>query len=543
MPETTLLRAPPGARMATPLCRIAQEMAAQQGWRRYGIAFVLGALMAAGLPPVDLTPLVFATIPLYLWLDDGSKTPGASGRLAYTFALGHFTVGLYWIAAALFVDIGRYWPVLPFGLFGMPIVLATFVGVCLYVAAVARQRFQLTGLAWVCLFTVAWSASEWLRGHLFTGFPWNLTGYVWAGGFPGALAMLQSTSWFGVYGLSFVTVLAAALLSLLGATSLSPVGPWRRSLPAIATAILIAVPAGAGALRLHLAPTVETGIWLRLVQPSIAESAKWDPAAAEANFRRLIELSSAPVTHPLTAVIWPEAAATFFLGRDAEHRQAIAEVAPKNGYVITGALRGAPASGPVDQVWNSIEVVDPGAKIIARYDKAHLVPFGEYMPLSDVLPFKKLTPGAIDLSAGPGPQTLTLDHLPPFSPLICYEAIFPNAVLDKDDRPAWLLNVSNDAWYGRSAGPYQHFAMARTRAVEEGLPLVRVANNGITGVIDAEGRVLAHTSLDAIGYDDVTLPAAGRLTPYFYLGDWIFFGMLAVATIVGLAPAWKRPAP
>jgi apolipoprotein N-acyltransferase len=162
------------------------------------------------------------------------------------------------------------------------------------------------------------------------------------------------------------------------------------------------------------------------------------------------------------------------------------------------------------------------------------------MPLSDVLPLTKFTPGAIDLSAGPGPQTLTLDRLPQFSPLICYEAIFPDAVLDKDDRPAWLLNISNDAWYGRSAGPYQHFAMARTRAVEEGLPLVRVANNGITGVIDAQGRVLAHTSLDAIGYDDVTLPAADRATLYFYFGDWIFFAMLAAAGIVGLAPAWRH---
>ena len=542
MPETTLLRAPPGARMATPLCRIAQEMAAQQGWRRYGIAFVLGALMAAALPPVDLTPIVFATIPLYLWLDDGSRTPGASGRLAYVFALGHFVAGLYWIAAALFVDIGRYWPVLPFGLFGMPVVLATFVGVSLYVAALARHHLKLSGVAWVCLFAVAWSTSEWLRGHLFTGFPWNLIGYVWAGGFPGALAMLQSASWFGIYGLGFVTVLAAALLSLLGTPSLNPVGPWRRALPAIAAAVLIFVPAGAGALRLRVAPTAETGIWLRLVQPSIAETAKWDPSAAEANFHRLVELSAQPAPHQLTAVIWPEAAATFFLERDEAHRKDIAAVAPQGGYVITGALRGEPTSGPVDQVWNSVEVVNQAAKIAARYDKAHLVPFGEYMPLSNVLPLKKFTPGSIDLSAGPGPRTLTLDRLPPFSPLICYEAIFPNAVLDKDDRPSWLLNVSNDAWYGRSAGPYQHFAMARTRAVEEGLPLVRVANNGITGVIDAEGRVLAHTSLDAIGYADVTLPAAGRATPYFYLGDWIFFAMLAVAAVVGLAPAWRRRA-
>lgn len=540
MPDTTALRAPPGARMTTPLCRIAQELAAQESWRRYGIAFVLGALMAAALPPVDLTPIVFATIPLYLWLDDGSATPWASARLAYIFALGHFVAGLYWIAAALFVDIGRYWPVLPFGLFGMPAVLSVFVAVCLYVAALARHRLRLTGVAWVCVFSVAWSASEWLRGHLFTGFPWNLIGYVWSGGFPGALDMLQSASWFGVYGLGFVTVLAASLLSLLGAASLRPVPVWRRALPAIVAAALILVPAGAGALRLSLAPTAETSIWLRLVQPSIAETAKWDPAAAEDNFHRLTELSSAPTPHPLTAVIWPEAAATFFLERDAEHRQAIAAVAPKNGYVITGALRGAPLTGPVDQVWNSVEVVDPAGHIAARYDKAHLVPFGEYMPLSAILPLKKFTPGAVDLSAGPGPQTMRLPVLPPFSPLVCYEAIFPGAVVDEANRPAWLLNVSNDAWYGRSAGPYQHFAMSRTRAVEEGLPLVRVANNGISGVVDANGRVLAHTSLDAIGYADVTLPAAGAPTMYFYFGDWIFLGMLVIMAIIGLAPAVSR---
>lgn len=542
MPDATALRAPPGARMGTPLCRMAQEMAALQGWRRYGIAFVLGALMAAALPPVDLTPIVFATIPLYLWLDEGSATPGASARLAYVFTLGHFTAGLYWVAAALFVDIGRYWPVLPFALFGVPAVLSVFVAVCVYVAALARARFRLGGVAWVCLFCVAWSASEWLRGHLFTGFPWNLIGYVWAGGFPGALAMLQSTSWFGIYGLGFITMLAAALLSRLGASSLRPTPAWRHALPAFAAAALIFVPAGAGALRLHFAPTTETGIRLRLVQPSIAETAKWDPTAAEANFHRLIELSTAPAPHPLAAVIWPEAAATFFLERDTEHREAIAAVAPKDGYVITGALRGAPASGPIDQVWNSIEVVDPAAKIVARYDKAHLVPFGEYMPLSGILPLKKLTPGAIDLSAGPGPQTLRLPTLPPFSPLICYEAIFPGAVVDKQDRPAWLLNVSNDAWYGRTAGPYQHFAMSRTRAVEEGLPLVRAANNGISGVIDAEGRVLAHTELDAIGYADLPLPGAAAPTPYFYFDDWIFLVMLALALGFGVAPALRHPA-
>jgi apolipoprotein N-acyltransferase len=539
VPETTLLRAPPGARMATPLCRLAQEMAAQQGWRRYGIAFLLGVLLAAALPPIDLTPVVFVVFPLYLWLDDGSPSAWASARLGYVFALGHFAAGLYWIAGALFVDIGRFWWALPFALLGLPAVMAIYLGAALYVAALTRVRFRLGGLGRICAFAVMWSVAEWLRGHLFTGLPWNVLGYVWAGGFPGALAMLQSTAWLGIYGLGFVTVLAASLLAMLGTASLTPLGPWQRTMPAIAAIALILVPAGAGAIRLRLAPIAETGVWLRLVQPSIAETAKWDPAEAEANFHRLIELSSAPSDHGLAAVIWPEAAATFFLERDPTHREAIAAVAPEGGYVITGALRAAPTSGPAREVWNSIDVVDPPAKIVAQYDKAHLVPFGEYMPWSDVLPFHKLTPGTIDLSAGPGPRTLSLARLPSFAPLICYEAIFPGAIIDTRQRPDWILNVSNDAWYGRSAGPYQHFAMARTRAVEEGLPLVRVANNGITGVVDAEGRVLAHTSLDAIGYADIALPVAGSTTPYSHLGDSVFLVILLIM-LVPIAPALMR---
>jgi apolipoprotein N-acyltransferase len=529
--------------MVTPLCRVAQELASLQGWRRHATAFALGALLAGALPPVDLTPLVFVAFPLYLWLDDGSPTPFASARLAYVFALGHFVAGLYWIAAALFVDIGQFWWALPFGLLGMPVILATFVCVCLYGATLAQTRFKLSGLARVCLFAVAWSASEWLRGHLFTGFPWNLTGYVWAGGFPGAIAMLQSTAWVGIYGLGFVTVLAASLLALLGTPSLTPLAAWRRTLPVISAVTLILVPAIAGALRLHLAPTAETGTWLRLVQPSIAESAKWDPAAAEANFRRLTELSAAPSEHKFAAVIWPEAAATFFIERDAAHRAEIAKAAPAGGYLITGALHGMPLAGPLSAVWNSVEIVDPAAKIVATYDKAHLVPFGEYMPLSDVLPIHKFTPGLIDLSAGPGPRTVELTGLPSFAPLICYEAIFPAAIIDEHQRPAWILNVSNDAWYGRSAGPYQHFAMSRTRAVEEGLPLIRVANNGITGVVDAAGRVLAHTSLDAIGYADIALPAAGTATLYSRTGDWIFLAMLIAGAAIALFPALpRRPA-
>jgi apolipoprotein N-acyltransferase len=540
--EAAALRVRPGARMVTPLCRLAQELASLTGWRRYGVALVLGALLAAALPPVDITPVAFVVFPLLLWLDDGSPTPWASARLGYVFGLGYFVAGLYWVAAALFVDITQFWWALPFAVLGLPAMLAAYIALAMGLTALAKSRLKASGLARICVFAVLWAFAEWLRGHLFTGLPWNLVGYVWAGGFPGALAVLQATAWIGIYGLSFVTVLAAALPALYGAPSLTPIGAVRRVAPAAAAALLILVPAGAGAIRLSLRPVADTGVWLRLVQPSIAQTSKWDPAAAEANFHRLTELSAAPAAHKLAAVIWPEAAATFLLERDDAHRTALAAVAPEGGYVITGALRGPPPPRPVDQIWNSIDIVDGSAKILGRYDKAHLVPFGEYMPWAELLPFKKLTPGAIDISPGPGPQTMAMPGLPSFAPLICYEAIFPGAVVDEHQRPSWILNVSNDAWYGRSSGPYQHFAMARTRAVEEGLPLVRVANNGITGVVDARGRVLAHTNLDAVGYADVALPAAGRPTLYSIAGDWIFWGLLLIGAALAVGPAaWRRP--
>jgi apolipoprotein N-acyltransferase len=390
---------------------------------------------------------------------------------------------------------------------------------------------RLSANARICLFVVAWSAAEWGRGHALTGLPWNLVGYAWSGGFPGALAVLQSTAWVGIYGLSFLTVLAAALPALLGTPWLTPLPQARRAAPAVAAALLILVPALAGAIRLELLPTRLTETWLRLVQPSIPQTLKWDPAAAEDNFRRLVELSSAPTTHRLTAILWPEAAATFLIERDAPRRAVLAALAPRNGYVITGALRANEPPAPVGEVWNSIEAVDGDGRIRAAYDKAHLVPFGEYVPFRSVLPLKKIVPGNIDLSPGPGPQTVTLPGLAPFSPSVCYEAIFPGAAIDRAARPAWIFNVTNDAWYGRSSGPYQHFAIARTRAVEEGLPLVRVANNGISGVVDPTGRVLARTNLDDVTYADIALPAAAPPTLYARFGDLIFLALLVIGCV------------
>jgi apolipoprotein N-acyltransferase len=533
--ETALSRAQPGARTETALCRLAQELAGLSGGRRYAAAALLGALLAGALPPIDLAPLVFIAFPGLIWLDEGSATPWASARLGYAFGLGFFVAGLYWIAGALLVDIAQFWWALPFAVLGLPAYLALYPAAALGLAGLAARRLQPSPAARICLFAAAWCAAEWARGHFLTGLPWNLVGYVWSGGFPGSLLLLQSLAWVGIYGLSLVSVLAAALPALLGTPSLAPMPVARRAGPVIGAALLILVPAAAGAVRLSLLPPAATGTWLRLVQPAIPQTLKWDPGAAEANFRRLIELSNAPAEHPLAAVLWPEAAATFFLERDAVHRAAIAAVAPPGGYAITGALRAGAAAAPLE-IWNSIEAIDPAGKIRARYDKAHLVPFGEYVPFGNLLHLKGVAAAAVDLSAGPGRETISLPRLPAFSPIVCYEAIFPGAVVDAADRPAWIFNVTNDAWYGRSSGPYQHFAIARARAIEEGLPLVRAANNGISGVIDAAGRVIARTGLDDIGYIDVALPPPGAATVYHALGDWLFLAMLVIAVI----PAVQR---
>jgi apolipoprotein N-acyltransferase len=536
VPDASVFRAQPGSRIETPLCRLAHAFATLSGWRRDGVSFLLGLCATAALPPIDLTPLLLVAFPGLLWLDEGSPGPWTSFRLGYAFGFGFFVSGLYWIAAALLVDIASFWWLTPFAVVGLPALFALYVGLALLATKFVTNRLRLPGTARVFAFAIAWTIAEWIRGHAFTGLPWNLIGYTWSGGFPGAIAMLQSVAWIGIYGLSFVTVLAASLPALLGTSSLTPVSVGRLLFPGIGAGLLILVPSISGAIRLETTPTSDTGIWLRIVQPSIPQSMKWDPAAAQRNFRLLLDLSAAPGSRSVAAVIWPEAATPFLLERDTARRQEVGAVAPGQGYVITGAVRANPPPNPVRQIWNSLEALNREGEIVARYDKAHLVPFGEYVPFRDVLPLKKITPGTVDYSAGPGPRTIELAGLPRFAPLICYEVIFPGAVVDEHDRPAWILNVTNDAWYGQSSGPYQHFAIARTRAVEEGLPLVRAANNGVSGVVDPVGRVLARIDLNTVGYADLSLPAAEKMTPYARVGDWI----LVVLLLLGAFPVVLR---
>jgi len=413
---------------------------------------------------------------------------------------------------------------MPFAVLGLPAVLAVYTGLALTASDYLSRRLHLSGTSRIVMLALSWSVLEYVRGHVLTGFPWNLLGYAWSGGFPGGIAILQTASIFGIYGLSFLTVLVAALPARLGAAS------GARISPALAALAIVAALAGYGAWRLSENPRQDLpGITLRLVQPSIPEELVHDRAALVANFRLMLGLTQSPGFDKISAVIWPESGGPPFLDRDEDARLALARAAPPGGLVISGTVRGNPPPDPLSQFWNSLAVLDAKGDILAVYDKHHLVPFGEYVPLRSVLPINKITPGTVDFTAGPGPATLTVPGLPPFSPLICYEAIFPETAADPARRPSWLLNITNDAWYGYTSGPFQHLAIARLRAVEQGLPLARDGNNGVSAMIDPLGRVVALLGLDDVGVLDVPLPQSLPATPYVKFGDSLYLALLLLA--------------
>jgi apolipoprotein N-acyltransferase len=301
--------------------------------------------------------------------------------------------------------------------------------------------------------------------------------------------------------------------------------------------LLLAAVWIAGAVRLSAAETTDVrGVRLRIVQPAIPQAEKMSRAKAGEHFERLLRLSSLPAREAVTDIIWPETAVPFTLNADTA--RAIGAIAPHDGLVITGAVVASQPPGEMEKVWNSVVAISGSGDIVGKYDKFHLVPFGEYMPMRDYLPLDAVAAGPGDFSVGTGPRTLALPGLPAVSPLVCYEAIFPGAVVTSRARPSWLLNVTNDAWFGQSAGPYQHFAIAKTRAVEEGLPLVRAANTGISAVVDPYGRVLAQLGLGEEGVLDSPLPApAPGLTLYAQYGDSVPGGLIVLMALV----AWALP--
>ncbi len=495
---------------------LAGRLAALQGWHRLVAALALGAASATALPPLHVLPALIVAYTGLVWLLDGCRNRRQAWATGWWFGYGQFIVGLYWTGNALLTDAERFAWLVPFSVLGLPALLALFPATATLVVHLSRVG----GLARVGTLAVAWTVAEWLRGHVLTGFPWNLVGYAWVV----SEEVLQVAALVGIYGLSLITVLLAATPA-----TLSIGGPgarfahWRPSV--IAVIVLAAIWIG-GSLRLDGATVTEfDDVRLRIVQANIDQHHKWRADLRKAQLGRYLQLSSQVGEQEISHVIWPETATPFFLAKEPGVLALIGGLVEGNGVVLTGAPRTTSEISPDQpQVWNSLHAIDATGALAASYDKQHLVPFGEYVPLRQLLGrlgITKITGGAVDFSAGTGARTLHIGTLPAFAALICYEVIFPAEIVDTDDRPQWLLNVTNDAWFGHSSGPHQHFAMARVRAVEQGLGLVRAANTGISAIVDPYGRVRAHLSLGVEGVLDGGLPRPLATLPlYARWGDW-----------------------
>jgi apolipoprotein N-acyltransferase len=529
--------------------RLAQRIILVWGWRRWLVAFLAGAVGALAMPPFGFLPALVLSLVPAVWLVDGAVgegpsrlgPPASAAVCGWWWGFGYLVAGLWWLGAAFLVEADQFAWAMPFGVLGLPAALAFFYAVGF---ALARALW-VPGPARLLALGVGLFAAEWLRGHLFTGFPWNTLGMALGQD----LRLMQSASLVGLYGLTLLAVLIGAAPAMI-ATEKSGLRRWGP--PAAACAALLAM-AGFGAWRLpgEAAPEV-AGVRLRIMQPNLPQDAKFRPENRDAIMRRYLAISDLPGetgrgVAGATHVVWPESAFPFLLHRDPKALAQIAALLPPGVTLLTGAARmDEPLPGEnVGAFFNAIQVIRDDGTITASYDKVHLVPFGEYVP--EFLDALIRAVGLRQFVHVPGGFTpsdrrrlLDVPNFPPVAASVCYEAIFPGEVLPEGPRPSLLLNVTNDAWFGSTPGPHQHFAQARLRAVEEGLPLVRAANTGISAVIDPYGRILASLPLGAEGVLDSSLPLAALPSIHRVLGSFFPFAMVTGCLGVALAARRRR---
>jgi apolipoprotein N-acyltransferase len=533
------------------------------GWRRFAAAFLAGSLSVLAHAPFHLWPVLFLTLPVLVWLVDGiterhTQTHSQTGQnrkslfkkaaaTGWAFGFGYFLFGLYWIGKAFLVEAGIYIFLMPIAMTLMPAGLALFYALAIGFAAL----FWRPGLSRVLILAVLLAITEWLRGHILTGFPWNALGHVFAG----EAGLSQLSSLLGPYALSFFCVLIFTSPAI-AADKKSPKNiNFSMAKPPLVIATLLLAASLWGHQRLSAAVDENVdGVRLRLVQPNIKQVDKWRPGNAAPIYRTMLKMSGQQTkTTPqglagITHLIWPESALPFFMARSKDALQGIDNLLPNNTTLITGAMRhkttGKTKKGRERAIFNSLFIVDDKAKITQTFDKKHLVPFGEYLPFHGALEqigLRKIVQVRGHFEFGQQPRLIKLKNVPPFAPLICYEVVFPDEIIEDGERPSWLVNLTNDAWYGVSTGPYQHFVQSRIRAIEQGLPMVRVANTGISGVIDPYGRVRQSLPLASAGIIDAALPAAISKTIYARYGALLFWCILmgAITLILIIARAEK----
>ncbi len=555
---------PPVVDFPTPIARFAARVRGLVGWRRRGAAALAGALSVLAMAPFHVWPALLVTLPVLVWLIDGKRSTAAltsaprrwlamlahpAARAAgagWWFGFGYFFAGLFWIGEAFLVEAEVFAVLLPFAVTLMPAGLALFWAA----AAAIAVRFWPAGPGRVLSLALGLSAAEWLRGHVLTGFPWNVLGYALTWPLP----LMQSAALFGIYGLTLIAVILLATPLVVEADRAPEdraLPLWSRlRLPALTFLLPIATAFLWGTLRLAVAdPPAQPEVRVRIVQPSVPQREKWQPDNQGRIFREHIDLSLRSPDGVIDGargvhmIVWPEAAMPFLPLARPDALDAIRSMLPDGAYLLSGALRLGPMTlDNRNRVYNSLLAFPSGGRTVIAYDKTHLVPFGEYLPLQPVLEaigLQQLSRLRGGFEPGPRPRPLLrLEGLPPLGPLVCYEAIFPRAIVQGAERPAALVNVTNDGWFGNTTGPRQHLHQARVRAVEEGLPLVRAANNGISALIDGRGRMVGRLGLDVKGTLDAVLPPPLSPPLYGRLGDTLFL-LLWLAGAAALRRAMK----
>ncbi|MCI5046513.1 MAG: apolipoprotein N-acyltransferase [Aquisalinus sp.] len=536
-------------------------VAKSSGWRRYALAFLLGVGTALTMAPYYLLPLLIVGFGGLVWLLDSAGSHPRKYRISFLlgwwFAFGYLYLSLYWMAFS-FVHTAsgptQAMLLLAMGFIGVA-GLAGFIALFYGAATLLMRHFWSDHWTRLLLFVVCWSLAEFARGHVLTGLPWNLTGQAFAG----VPALAQPVAWIGPYGLGIIVLLLAMLPALAVARGHADDDRSDQRLlaflrPVAFAAVGFSLVLLLGAVRLALNPvTYSQEAKVQVVQPNVAQADKINPELFPQNFLAAFNLSGGEVLQDLGPeeelyIIWPENAAYDYFQRDQTALDLLQEALPVNAVLVSGAIRVEDSPASDLRYFNSLHVIRdmqvPDTAelrqlqelnlearqrvIIGSYDKHHLAPFGEYVPfiaLFQALGFDKLVPLNNSLSRGDGPAVLPVGKTV-MAPIICYETIFPGRMYPKDQRPDWMVTVTNDAWFGDSVGPKQHLAQARLRTIETGVPMVRSANTGISAIIGPAGRILDTIPLQQAGAISSRLPVAVERTIYDRFGNIPYFLML-----------------
>ncbi|MBE6448517.1 MAG: apolipoprotein N-acyltransferase [Alphaproteobacteria bacterium] len=490
------------------------------------ISFICGWLSVTALPPFNIFPLLFISIPLLLWIITNAPKRSQAFKSGYYFGFSFFAFGLAWINQALLIDAQSFGWLIPIVFISSGLFFGLFIAIPSLLSWLAQKI-----VSPYISFAVFVSLGEWIRSFFLTGFPWNLFGSC----FSFSLPLMQFASIGGTYLLSLLLILSVSAPIFITSKKLS-----QKMLSVIIPTIILSTMYFFGVDRIKMYPYTPSTTSIRLVQPAIPQTLKWNSASLNDNLNKHIKMSQFPGQDNIDFIIWGETAFPFALEYDTYQRQKLQYATPKNGWLITGALRYSLSNNQVRHAYNSLFVINPQSEIVDFYDKSHLVPFGEYIPFRDFLPkwIRPITSAIGTFQAGSGPKVITLKDQPSFGGMICYETIFPHQIIDSNHKPQWLINITNDGWYGNSSGPYQHLVATRLRSIEEGISIARVAGSGISALISPTGQIIGSIPLHQSGTLDLNLPQESAiLTIYNKFGNNIFFATCAILIIISVLTA------